>query len=224
MKIKNILTDNKTTKIFNIINDDDDDNPLNWQIETTDLELIPYIEGHFIVKALEVYADKTVDCYINMVTPERISDYIFKIENENIICSPFYKQNHSIISAVPSDCFGNYDLYYAKENPQIGIDILKEGLSKAKNKSFIAEELGYILSDENRITEAIEAFLISENNNPSSEGIYCELADLYKQLGNFEKQKYYLDKFETLNEISIKRNKKLYKKGIFKRFIKFLSS
>jgi tetratricopeptide (TPR) repeat protein len=191
MQIKDIFSDKNSAKIFNITSSDSD-KIIDWTIEPTDLELIPDEEGYFIVAAKQVYADKTVDCFIDMTTTERITDHVFRLVDGKIICESFYdysrNNQNSIIPAIASDCFGIYELYYAKENPQVGIEILRDGLTKSLTKNVIAEELGYILRDENRNIEAIEAFLISEQNEPSSEHIYLELSQLYGQLGQADKQ------------------------------------
>jgi len=195
MKLKNIFTD-KNTKIF-LVTNDDKDNELEWTIEPTDFELIPDEEETFFVRAKQVYTDKTVDCFLNIVTPERIADFVIKLDKNNkAIVENFSDQENSVIPVVASDCFGDYELFYAKENPQFGIDILKDGLTKSLTKNVIAEDLGYILRDEERTEEAIEAFLISEQNEPSSEYIYGELAQLYGQLGQLDKQLEYEKKYK----------------------------
>jgi tetratricopeptide (TPR) repeat protein len=199
MEVKNIFSEKSLIKIF-VITDSNDDNILNWTIKETQLELIPDYEGHFIVAAKQVFEDKTVDCYIDMTATERITDFVIRLESNKAVGELFYdyskKNKNSIIPAIASDCFGIYELYYSKENPDAGIDILKEGLTKSLVKSAIAEDLGYILRDENRTDEAIEAFLISVANGPSSIYIYDELAQLYRQLGKFDKQLEFQNKFE----------------------------
>ena len=198
MQIKDIFSDKTSTKVFYITNSNSD-NILDWTIESTDLELIPNEQGYFIVAAKQVFADNTVDCFIDMTTTERITDHVFRREDGKIIGELFYdysrKHQNSIIPAIASDCFGTYELYYSKENPQVGIDILRNGLPKSLTKNVIAEDLGYILRDENRVDEAIEAFSISEQNVPSSEYIYLELSQLYAQVGHVNKQLEYEKKF-----------------------------
>ena len=59
------------------------------------------------------------------MSPERSAEIVIKqnakgqTKIENI-----YDQEKSIIPAIASNCFGDYELFYAKENPQVGIDIL----------------------------------------------------------------------------------------------------
>ncbi|MCM5530264.1 M48 family metallopeptidase [Parasegetibacter sp. NRK P23] len=195
MKIKDIYSDIKT-RIFVVLNQDDD-NILDWVIEPTSLELLPEDENTYFVKAFQVSADATVDCYLSILTPERVAETVVKMNsNGNLVVENWCEQNQSVIPAVASDCFGNYDLYFAKENPQVGIDVLRDGLAKAQNKNVVAEDLGYLLRDENVILEAIEAFKISELNGPSSAYIYLELSNLYKQLGQADLESTYLQKFK----------------------------
>lgn len=196
MKLKDIFSDNKTS-VFVVTNQDDEDE-LNWTIEPTDFDLLPEEENIYYVKAFQVSADSTSDCYLGIMTPERIAETVVKREPSGLIVTEsIYDQEQTIIPAVASDCFGDYELFYAKENPQIGIDVLKDGLEKAINKNVVAEDLGYILRDEERIDEAIEAFKISEQNGPSSEYTFLELSRLYKRLGQKSLQLDYENKFKN---------------------------
>ena len=195
MKLKDIYKDG-LTKVFIVI-EQDDDNELNWTVEPTDYELIPEEENYYFVKAYEVSQNGKTDCYIGVMTPERIAEVVIK-QNSNgqTEIESIYDQEKSIIPAIASDCFGDYELFYSKENPQLGIDILKSAITKATNKNVVAEDLGYILRDEGRVKEAIEAFKISEENGPSSEYTFLELAGLYEQLGQLDKQTEYRQKYK----------------------------
>jgi tetratricopeptide (TPR) repeat protein len=195
MKLKDIFLDNKT-KVF-VVTNQDDDNEINWIIESTTFELLPEEKNVYFVKAIQVSHDNTTDCYIGIVTPERIAETVITRDAEGqATIESIYDQERTTIPAIASECFGDYELFYAKENPQIGIDILKIALSKATNKHVVAEDLGYILRDEGRIEEAIEAFKISEDFGPSSEYTYWELSGLYEQLGDTEKQYAYKQKYK----------------------------
>ena len=175
----------------------DDENELNWTIEATDFEFIPEEENYYIIKAFEVSENNKTDCYIGIMAPERIAEIVIKQgSNGQTKVESIYDQVKSIIPSIASECFGDYELYYSKENSQIGIDILKSGLTIATNKNVVAEDLGYILRDEGRIEEAIEAFKISEENGPSSEYTFWELAGLYEQLGQTDKQTEYRQKYK----------------------------
>lgn len=194
MKLRDIYKEG-VTKVF-IVTEQDDDNELNWTVEPTDYELIPEEENYYFVKAYEVSQNEKTDCYIGVMIPERIAEVVIK-QNSNgqTEIESIYDQEKTIIPAIASDCFGNYELFYSKENPQIGIEILKSGLTKATNKNVVAEDLGYILRDEGRIEEAIEAFKISEEKVPSSAYTFWELSRLYKQLGQMDKQTEYKQKY-----------------------------
>lgn len=200
MKLKDIYSE-RSIKVF-IARETDYDNELNWTIEKTDFETIPEEEAYYFVKAFEVSQNEKTDCYIGIMTPERILEIVVK-ENSNgqAYVENIYHQENSIIPAIACNFSGYYGIYYAKENPQIGIDVLKSGLIKATNKSAVAEDLGYILIDEERTEEAIEAFKISEENIPSSQYTFWELAKLYEQLGQKDKQAEYLLKFKDPSRI-----------------------
>ena len=202
MKLRDIYKDG-LTKVF-IVTEQDDDNELNWTVEPTDYELIPEEENYYFVKAYEVSQNGKTDCYIGVMTPERIAEVVIK-QNSNgqTEIESIYDQEKSIIPAIASDCFGDYELFYSKENPQLGIDILKSAITKATNKNVVAEDLGYILRDEGRVKEAIEAFKISEENGPSSEYTFWELAGLYEQLGQIDKQTEYRQKYKDNGGIDL---------------------
>ncbi len=193
MLLKDIFKD-KHTKIFKVVNDDVD-NETDMEIEPTDLEVIPDDDnGYYIVRAIEIADKKTTDCFIDMSTPERVTDIAIKkgfLGGVKIS----YTYESEIIPSVASDCFGLYELYHSKSNPEIGIQILRNGLSKATNKNIVAEDLGYILRDEGRIQEAIEAFKISEDFGPSTEYTFLELSHLYEKLGDLEKKELYFKTF-----------------------------
>jgi tetratricopeptide (TPR) repeat protein len=195
MKLKDIFSD-LTTKIFKVTNDDNE-NELLWTIKPTNFQLIPDDEAHYFVKAFQTLPKSTVDCFINISTPERIADFVLKLNSDGQTKIEYiYEQENSVISAVASDCFGDYELFYSKENPQLGIDILQNSLEIAKNKNIVAEDLGYILRDENRIQEAVDAFVISERFGPSTEFTFYELGQLYESLGQTDKQLEYEKKYK----------------------------
>ena len=202
MKLQDIFTDTKT-KVF-VVTDQDDENELNSEIEATNIEILPNNENYYFVKALQVSEGNTTDCYIGIATPERIADVVVKRDTKGqTVVENTYEQKYKVIPAIASDCFGDYELYYARENPQIGIDILKNGLTIATNINIVAEDLGYILRDERRIEEAIEAFKISENYGPATEFTYWELAGLYAESGQIEKQIEYKQKYNDNGGIEL---------------------
>ena len=194
MKLKDIFTD-AITKVF-VVTDQDDGNELNWEIEASDFELIPEEENYYFVKALQVTEKDATGCYVGIMIPERIAEIVVKANvNGQVVVENIDDQKRTVIPSIASECFGEYELFYAKGNPQIGINVLKNGLAKAKNKNVVAEDLGYILRDEGRVEEAIEAFKISEVDGPTSEYIFWELSGLYEKNGQTEKQLEYKQKY-----------------------------
>ena len=70
---------------------------------------------------------------------ERTSEIVIKLRKGKVIAEDIYEQEAKVIPAVAGDCFGDYGLYYATENLQVGIDVLKDGLTKSKEKTVIAD-------------------------------------------------------------------------------------
>jgi len=150
----------------------------------------PFLTGFYLIRAFQIFpSGEVVNCYIDLSMPERISDYTYFCNGQSVTRKFPHECKGEIISGVPIDSVGIYDLFYSRNKPEIGISVLRDGLIRAKRKGCIAEDLGYILRDEGRLKEAIEAFNISVTEGPSSEYIYHELAELYEQLGDLEQTK-----------------------------------
>lgn len=183
--------------ILEIINDDED-NPSNWDVEPVDSQILNSRDGYFIVKAKNILPSKEiVECYIDLTLPERISDYAYFYDGKTIQYDYLHEFKGDIICAVPIENYGNYELFYSKIKPEVGINTLKNALDILQSKSAIVEDLGYILRDESRYKEASEMFQISANSKPSSYFIYGELADCYKQIGDNEKAHHYSKLFNN---------------------------
>lgn len=197
MKVKDIISNKPNLKLFNVINDNSD-NPINWKIKPLEDSLITDSYSHCIVRAVMIDSDKkTKDCLINLSIPERITDFVIFNTSNKIEIKYIYELNDiDVVPIIASEIFGSYELYYSKNNPEIGIQVLKQGLENSINPSVIAEDLGYILRDEKRYIESINAFLISEENGVSSEYIYQEIRDLYLQIANKEKADIYSRKLK----------------------------
>ena len=194
MKLRDIYKD-KLTKIFRVVNHNFE-SELDFDIEPTEYEIIPDTGGCFIIKALEVRKGKITECFMDINTPERISDFVIrKALFGNIKINEYYNYEGIVIPAIASNCFGVYELYYSKENPQIGIDILQNGIDKAINKAIVSEDLGYILRDENRNDEAIEAFKKSIEYGASSPYSYLELSHLFERIGDTKMKNEYYNEF-----------------------------
>ena len=194
----NVLKQNPDCQIFRVLNSDNK-NILNCLIEPTQLKLIPdLVDDYFIVKSILIKSDKSEQiCYMDMITPERVSEHIIIGLDKPIVNRYYRLKNIDVLPLVASDCFGLYELYYSKINPLVGINILKAGLSISKEKSSIAEDLGYIYQDEKKYNEALAAFLISEENGPSSSYVYWEIESIYRQKGMLDLAKVYKEKFEV---------------------------
>ncbi|WP_205627546.1 tetratricopeptide repeat protein [Myroides marinus] len=191
------ITLTEKTKVF-IITETEDESILNWLIVPTDLETLPNEDNLYLVKGIDTDNKEQNNCYLSISIPERIVDSIISIDTSNSISVlDFSEQDRQIIPVIVSECYGNYELYYAKFNPSIGIEVLKHGLDKANDKSATLEDLGYILRDENRIKESIEAFEQAISYGVSSEYIYWELAELYKLLNQPIEVEFYMNKFRT---------------------------
>lgn len=189
------ITLTEKTKVF-IITETEDESILNWLIVPTDLETIPNEDNLYLVKGIDTDNKEGNNCYLSISIPERIVDSIISIDTSNSISVlDFSEQDRQIIPVIVSECYGNYELYYAKFNPSIGIEVLKHGLDKANDKSAALEDLGYIFRDENRIKESIEAFEQAILYGVSSEYIYWELAELYKLLNQPNEVEFYMKKF-----------------------------
>lgn len=195
LKIKDIGLDKNDVFLYEVVKEDSN-NPLDWRIEPRKEKLIPNTNAHFIVRAKMIHSNKTLsDCFASILLPERIVDFvIYKKENELEFKAIYELYDIDVIPSIASETFGDYELYYSKKYPEIGIEILKFGLNLANDPSVIAEDLGYILRDENRYEEALEAFLISEQHGVSSEYIFKEIHDLHLTLGDEVKAKEYEDK------------------------------
>jgi tetratricopeptide (TPR) repeat protein len=149
------------------------------------------------MKALNLLPDDTIrDCYMDINLPERISDHAFFVEDGALRFGYHHEFPGQVLPAAALDCSGVYDLFYAKQRPELGIDILKRGLAIAKRKRYIAEDLGYIFRDERRFREAAEMFKIAVEEGPSSYFIYGELAAAYAELGDEANQKKYSAMFK----------------------------
>ncbi|SKB57868.1 hypothetical protein SAMN05660477_00007 [Soonwooa buanensis] len=193
MKLKEIFKANNSN-IFQVINDDFDDE-LEWEIEETKFKVIPDLEGTFYVPSILISEKNYEECYLEIITPERISENVVLSNDKKVSFNLIHDLNAEIIPIVGSECLGLYELYYSKQNPIFGINILKKAFENYPTLA-ITEDLGYILRDEGEYLEAINYFLISEKLGPSSEYIFLELSNLFKEVGNEEKATFYKQKFE----------------------------
>ena len=197
-ELMTIIGNNPDCGIYEILNSESE-NPIEWTIKPTTLQIIPKGEGHYLVKAYRI--EKTglyKSAYINVSTPERIVDFVIYNLEKPQFSYAYGSIDIEVIPAIASDCFGSYEVYYSRYNPELSLKVLKEGLEKSKEKNVIAEDLGYILSDEKRFKDALYYFHMSENNGASSEFILYEIERIYRLLGNNEKAEKYKLKAEKI--------------------------
>lgn len=176
--------------------DDFDENcPAQWNVTPLPDDVLTAEEGFFLISGHHVLpSGDTEECLLDLSMPERISDFAYFRRGECITRLYHHECEGDVIAGLPIDGFGVYELFYSRRKPDLGIAVLREGLSRSDRKAFIAEDLGYILRDEGRLGEAAEAFSISAAEGPSSYFIYQELADLHERLGHPDEAKHFRDK------------------------------
>ncbi len=174
--IDKILTAN-TNKVFEVTADSDDIN--DWILKPLSYEKsVPELDDTFLIVQAINPQDKTSNKYfLDFSLPEIINDHVYIVKDNRLVQKDSY-EIEGVIPNVAFEGFGNYELYYSKDNPQVGIDILKEGLKTAKNKTFIYATLGYIYRDEDKKDKAIDAFTQALNLDSSLDFIKEELEQL----------------------------------------------
>jgi hypothetical protein len=150
------------------------------------------LQGYFIILAKLITTESAVeDCYLDVSLPERISEHHFVLRDGKIEKGRGRRLGGgTIIPAVAIEKHAVYTLYLAKQNPQFGIDVLRRGLSQARDPVPIALDLAYVLRDANRHNEAIEAFTVALERLPvdnTTQFFYLERARLYEKAGELEK-------------------------------------
>jgi hypothetical protein len=152
-------------------------------------------DGSFLVAGKIVTKEGVrQDCYLEIVMPERVHEFDYILVDG--VVKRLSAADMRFGTAIPSvaiEKFGVYLLFYAKEYPGFGIDVLKNGLNIARQKKDIACDLGYVLRDEKRNEEAIGAFSIAlkevleeketEMTSVYIDLLYVELYQLYKKTG-----------------------------------------
>ena len=163
--------------------------PLEGQTLARENTLSGLADGYFVLEGLLVHADGRVEqAYTDVVLPERNIDSHFLLKNQEIVRGRgTLIPNAQVIPAVAIEKFGVYDQYYVKGHAEVGMKVLREGLAVAKSKGPIALDLAYILRDEKRYAESVEAFTLTINQG---EGVdyfyYSERAKLLTKLNNHE--------------------------------------
>ena len=181
-----------------VLIEDIDDDAGNWRLQKSNEKLIPNVDGLYFAKGIILSAGATQPCFVGLITPERALEFVIVQTGEDTVeVLNVEDVEGDVIPTIGSKCFGNYELYYSKINPQKGIDVLKQAIENNGKLSPLCEDIGYISRDENMLKNSIDAFEASVNNNQSSEYIYHELSQLYLQLGDEVNSKKYSSLFET---------------------------
>ena len=192
------IAKNPTVKAFRRVRCAGDD-VCSWQFEPSPGDVVANADrdGFYVIAAMCIDSQSEVrQCYMDISLPERINDYAYFIDGDELRYDFPRRIGGEIIPAIAIDGFGVYDLFYSKIAPELGIEVLKRGLAASKRKHFIAEDLGYIFRDEGRYQEAAEMFQLAADEEVSSYFIYGELAQMYGKIGDVEKQKKYAELFK----------------------------
>ncbi len=195
------IIENPSVAIFRVVHPHPDEQS-DWNVVPIHADLLAEsdatdFEWLFVIKALNIRPDHAIrDCYMDMVLPERICSYAYFVSDGRLEVGYRHEFPGDIIPAVAIDCFGLYEDFYSRVAPGIGIEILRRGLAIARRKALIAQDLGYILRDEKRYTEAAEMFKVAVEEGPSSYFIHGELAGCFEETGEAAKAKKHWAMFE----------------------------
>jgi tetratricopeptide (TPR) repeat protein len=187
MRLSDAFQYHPRTRIYEVL-DSTSEAYREWDVQPIDTPLLLPKEGYYLIAGKNILPDGTVlDRYIDMNLPERISDLVFFDHGEPLRVCHRHEADGDVISAVPVEKSGNYELFYSKINPELGINILRQGLSHATQRAPLAQDLAYILRDENRLSEAAEMFeLVIAEGAASYPFTHKELANCYEALGRSE--------------------------------------
>jgi tetratricopeptide (TPR) repeat protein len=185
MRLAEALAAHPQTAVF-IVTEHEGDEWLEWNLEPTDWRVVPDTEEHdfLIIRGLHVTGPgQAQPCYLDLCLPERLVDYAFLPTADGLRRAYPHELPGEVIPAVAMEGFGQYEQFYSYSDPEVGINVLRNGLQRASQKANIAQDLGYILRDEGRTEEAAAAFSVAIEEGPSNAFIYEERADLYEALG-----------------------------------------
>jgi hypothetical protein len=154
-------------------------------------------QGLFIVAGQIVSnGTATQPCYLDLTLPERIAEHHFvKIGDRIERRRGRRAENGTVIPAIGIEKFGVYTLFFAKEKPSAGIDVLTSGIRDARHKEYLAYDLALLLRDQKRYEEAINALsiVLAESHVaeilPILHTLYKERSQLYVAIGQPEKAK-----------------------------------
>jgi len=162
--------------------------PVNIPILSASLLGVERLDGSFLVRGAIITAScekASTECFIMVTMPERIVDSTYlKVDGQIIERQGLALPEGRAVPNIAIDGFGNYELYHVPGCPDYGIGVLRKGLSIAGESWAIANDLAYILRDEHRYEQAIDAFslLIEKEPDYLLHYSYSERARLYGQL------------------------------------------
>jgi len=152
-------------------------------------------QGYFIVAAQLVSREgPSQPCYLDLTLPERITEHHFMKSGDRIERRRGRRsENGTVIPVIGIEKRGDYTLFFAKEDPSAGIDILRSGIPNARHRDYLAYDLAFLLRDQKRYEEAVDAFsiVIAESHpaeiSPILHALYRERAKLYASIGQPDK-------------------------------------
>src|SRR5205085_11783608 len=106
-------------KFFRVI-DSSAEHPAQWELQPLETDLLSDADsnGLHVMKALNLLPDESIrECYMDMNLPERISGYVFFIENGSLRFGYHHEFPGEILPAFALDCFGVYELFFSEKRP-----------------------------------------------------------------------------------------------------------
>jgi hypothetical protein len=145
MTITDIFS-NTRTEVFRVTNFYEAKGINDHLIEPTEYKLIPenQHDTYIYVRALQVFEDHVEECFMDLSLTDRLPEFVIKKTDNKIFVTPIYDEQNSVIPAIASEQCGNPELYFAKENPAIGIEVLKRGKILKPDSEAIKDDLAYI--------------------------------------------------------------------------------
>ncbi len=140
-------------KIFIVTNFYESDKIEDWTVEPTDYQLIPESnhdlwDAYFVVKGFLLKDGNIIDnCFVDLGIPERVSEHCIRFIDNRVVVEYTFVSEFQTIPSVASEQYGDPELYYVKENPQLGIEILLKGKQISNNTSAIEDDLDYIYEE-----------------------------------------------------------------------------
>ena|ERR1700683_189020 len=176
MKLKDALfrTPEALYEVTTSYLDRDDDQYLDWDLTAIgEQKRGERRDGFFIAKGLVVSgAGEPESAYIEISMPEGITQHIYVLEGEQIVRKgqmPKWLGRQKVIPATVIRGVIDQEVYYARGNPDVGLSILRRGLSEAEapdERHAFSRMMGIILRCEGRYQEAEEAYTIAIGSAP----------------------------------------------------------